>query len=159
MLLCQAWTVSVCAVRRYINFVCGRVRRMQTFIFGRNNGCMRNTWETSCKGSIRLAEPERGGTLLHTWPLFHKSFAPRTQWKSSNIRVSECVCVWGGRRGRRVPPREQSPAQQRYFRSIKSRWAQAESTSSPVSLRFEYWGLRAEIGSNLISFETRYSFA
>ena len=120
---------------------------MQTFIFGRNKGrCMRKEHLGNfLQGSIRLAEPERRDTAAaHVATAVSQKFrSPAAH--SGNPQISE----W---RRKRVSLGGQSPAQQRYFRSIKSRWAQAEPTSSPVSLRFEYWSWRAGIGSNLISF-------
>ena len=124
---------------------------MQTFIFGRNKGCCMRKEHLGnfLRGKGRYGwQRERGGTPLlraHVATAVSQKFrSPAAH--SGNPQISE----W---RRRRVSLGGQSPAQQRYFRSIKSRWAQAEEpTSSPVSLRFEYWSWRAGIGSNLISF-------
>ena len=100
----------------------GGCRRLSSA--GTSNGCMRNTWETSCEGryGLQSQRERRRGTAARTRGrrcCFTKVSLPgrgRTQWKSSNIRVEE-----------ESLPRGQSPAQQRYFRSIKSktRWARA----------------------------------
>ena len=103
-LLRQAWTVRVCAVRRYINFVCGRVRRAgDADVYLRQEQRLHEEHLGNfLQGSIRLAEPEREGTLLRARTRGHCCFTKvslpgrvRTQWKSSNIRVEEESVPWG----------------------------------------------------------------
>ena len=106
LLLRQAWTVSVCAVRRYINFVCGRVREAEgdADVYLRQEQGPLHEEGTLGKLPARVdtagrPERRRRDTAARTRGhcCFTKVSLPgRTQWKSSNIRVEEEESVpWG----------------------------------------------------------------